>query len=149
MFSSLKLVGMFGGLALVVGVYIYINNLRSENQLLNARIDTLKQNVSTLKTAVENEKESAKKMRQDWMDSQIANAKLQASDAASRDQVAKLSEKINSAKKKSQLERVSGGKKASLHLRLVNKGAACQWAHFDDFNGECNAVGVWKEKNNE
>jgi chromosome segregation ATPase len=125
-----------------MGAYLFVKGLQADNKALTAQVIQLKSNIEQLQAAIDSKEKELERARQDREDVRVELASIRSADTSLRQEVAELRSQITSQEKQEQLDRVSRSKKASLHLRLVNKGAKCQWEHFDDFSGTCKG-GRW------
>jgi predicted RNase H-like nuclease (RuvC/YqgF family) len=140
----IKIIGLIAILGILGGGYMYVNNLQKNNARLHEDIATLKGNIEQFKVSMkdmERERQRLLKVNQDIREEVVL---LRLTDEQSQKKVSELSHELSSREHQKKLDRVSKSRGASLHLRLVNKGAKCQWDHFADFSGRC-VGGKWKE----
>ena len=140
----LKIIGIVVVVTFIGGAYAYVDRLQEKNGKLRENVATLKGSILQLEVSIKDLKEERQRLSRDAEEARMELALIRIADETSRKEVSELKSRITVTEKLFQLDRVSRSRGASLHLQLVNKGAKCQWEHFDDFTGECRG-GRWTE----
>jgi len=140
----IKIIGLVAILGVLGGAYLYVTKLQEKNAQLHEDNATLKGNIEQFKVSMQDMERERQRLVKDNQDVRDEVIRLRLTDEQSQIKVRALSQELSTREHQKKLDRVSASRGASLHLRLVNKGAKCQWDHFADFSGRC-AGGVWKE----
>lgn len=140
----IKIIGLIGILGALGGGYLFVNNLQNKNASLHEQVATLKGNIEQFKASMQDMERERQRIQKDNEDVRVEIVRLRMTDEQSQKKVRELNQELESIAHQKKLDRVSKSRGASLHLRLVNKGAKCQWDHFADFSGRC-VGGKWKE----
>lgn len=142
-----KLIGAglaIAAIGILVTIHISNDNAR-ENKIteLRTNITQLETDKSLLKVSNNSlEKEILRKTNE--QDSIVAeNKALNISQKIANDELSKLTRKLNSIQRTERIKRLVNSRKRLTLLRISNKQAACEWEHFDIYDGKCIA-GRWR-----